>query len=88
MAEQEKPLTEQESLRLITDMIRKAKKSYHDSGVGPIMWGAVIATCSLVRLAEIQFNFQLPFDIFNLTFLAIIPQRFISIRDKKDKQVR
>ena len=52
------------------------------------MWGAVISFCSLVRLAEIQFGFQLPFDIYLLTIVAIVPQIFISIRQKKERKVK
>ena len=76
-------LSEKESLALIAKMINKAKDAYHDTGIGAIMWGAVISFCSLVRLAEIQFGFQLPFDIYLLTIVAIVPQIFISIRQKK-----
>ncbi len=86
--EQEKKLTEQESLHLITMMINKAKESYHDTGIGAVMWGAVIAICSLVRLSEIHFEYKLPFDIYLLTLVAIIPQILISIRDKKERKVK
>jgi len=86
--EQEKKLTEQESLHLIAMMINKAKESYHDTGIGAIMWGAVIAICSLVRLAEIHFGNRLPFDIYLLTLVAIIPQILISIREKKERKVK
>ena len=85
--EQEKKLTEQESLSLITMMINKAKESYHDTGIGAIMWGAVITICSLVRLSEIHFGYRLPFDIYLLTLAAIIPQIFISIKEKKERKV-
>ena len=84
--EQEKKLTEQESLNLIAMMINKAKDSYHDTGIGAIMWGALIAVCSLVRLSEVQFDYKLPFDIYLLTLVAIIPQIFISIKEKKRKK--
>ena len=86
--EQEKKLTEQESLHLITMMINKAKESYHDTGIGAIMWGAVIAICSLVRLSEVHFRYRLPFDIYLLTLVAIIPQILISIREKKERKVK
>ena len=86
--EQEKKLTEQESLHLITMMINKAKESYHDTGIGAIMWGAVIAICSLVRLSEVYFEYRLPFDIYLLTLVAIIPQILISIREKKERKVK
>ena len=86
--EQEKVLTEKESLSLITMMINKAKESYHDTGVGAMMWGAVIAFCSLVRLSEVQFDYRLPFDIYLLTLVAIIPQIIISLKEKKRRKIK
>jgi len=86
--EQEKKLSEKESLDLIARMINKAKNSYHDTGIGAMMWGAVIAVCSLVRLSELHFNYELPFDIYLLTLAALIPQIFISIKEKKERKVK
>ncbi len=88
MTPSEKQLTEKESLDLITMMINKAKNSYHDTGIGAMMWGSIIAVCSLVKLAELQFDFKLPFDIYWLTILAIVPQIFITIREKKERKVK
>ncbi len=88
MSTTEKQLTEKESLDLIATMIHTAKKSFHDTGTGAIMWGGIIAVCSLVRLAEIQFGFRLPFDIYLLTLAAVIPQVFITIREKKERKAR
>lgn len=88
MLEQEKQLTEQESLQLITQMINKAKDSYHDTGVGAMMWGILIAVCALVRLSEIHFDYRLPFDIYLLTILAVIPQVYFTIREKKERKVK
>lgn len=85
---EEKELNEQESLSLIATMINKAKESCHDTGIGAMMWGAVIAICSLVKLSEIHFGYQLPFDIYLLTFIAVIPQIFISIREKKERKAK
>ncbi len=86
--EENKPFTEKESLALITQMINKAKDSYHDTGVGAMMWGAVVAICALVKLSEIHFGYRLPFDIYLLTLAAIIPQIFITIREKKERKVK
>jgi hypothetical protein len=88
MSLEEKQLTEKESLALITQMISKAKDSYHDTGVGAMMWGAVVAICSLVKLSEIHFDYRLPFDIYLLTLVAVIPQIFITIREKKERKVK
>ncbi|MBL0268833.1 MAG: hypothetical protein IPP99_09260 [Chitinophagaceae bacterium] len=84
----EKQLTEKESLELITQMINKAKDACHDTGVTTIMWGAVIICCSLVRFAELHFDFRLPFDIYLLTFLAVIPQIYFNVREKKRRKVK
>lgn len=86
--EDQKPLSEKESLALIATMINKAKDAYHDTGMGAILWGAVIAFCSLVKLAEIQFGFRLPFDIYLLTIVAIIPQVYLTIKEKRERKVK
>ncbi len=83
-----KPLTSQESLHLINTMINKARDAWHDTGVGAMLWGSVIAVCSLVRLSEIQFGYKLPFDINLLTLFAIIPQIFITIKEKRERKVK
>lgn len=88
MSQEEKPITEKESLEIITMMINKAKDAYYDTGVSAIMWGAVIAFCSLEKLAELQFGYRLPFDIYLLTIVAVIPQIVFSIREKKVRKVK
>ena len=85
--EQEKKMTGQESLDIITMMINRAKESYHSTGIGAIMWGSLIAICALTRLSEIHFNYKLPFDIYLLTLVAIIPQIFLTIKEKKERKV-
>jgi uncharacterized protein with PQ loop repeat len=86
--EDNKPLSEKESLALITQMINRAKDSYHATGIGAIMWGVVVAVCSLEKLAELHFDYRLPFDVYLLTFIAIIPQVFISIKEKRERKVK
>lgn len=86
--ETDKTLSEKESLDLIAMMINKAKDSYHDTGTSAIMWGIVITICSLEKLAEIQFGFRLPFDIYWITILAVIPQIWINVRESKARKVK
>jgi hypothetical protein len=88
MTQPEKQLTEKESLDLIAQMINKAKDACHDTGIAAIMWGAVIAVCSLVRLSELHFDYKLPFDIYLLTFVAIVPQIYFSVKGKKERKVK
>ncbi|HSU28782.1 MAG TPA: hypothetical protein VLJ68_10395 [Chitinophagaceae bacterium] len=84
----EKQFTEKESLELITTMINKAKNAYYDTGVTAIMWGVVIAFCSLEKFAELQFNYRLPLDIYLLTIVAVIPTVFLARKEKKNRKVR
>jgi hypothetical protein len=84
----EKVLSEKESLNLIAQMINKAKDSCHDTGITAIMWGAVIAVCALVKLSELHFAFKLPFDIYLLTIIAVIPQIYLSVKEKKERKVK
>ncbi|HEX3024812.1 MAG TPA: hypothetical protein VHP12_06345 [Chitinophagaceae bacterium] len=87
MAE-EKKLTEQESLQLITEMIGKVKSSFHESGTSAILWGSVIGFCGLFSFLQIQFNFSTGgFDIWLLTFIALVPQIIISIRESRQKRI-
>ena len=88
MGEQEKQLTEKESLDLIAQMINRAKDACHDTGMAAIMWGTVIAVCSLIRLSEIHFEYRLPFDIYLLTFVAVVPQIYLTIKEKKERKVK
>jgi uncharacterized protein with PQ loop repeat len=88
MSQQEKQFTEKESLELITMMINKAKEAYYDTGISAIMWGVLIAFCSLERLAELQFHYSLPFDIYILTFIGVIPQILIVRKEKKERKVK
>lgn len=88
MRESDKQLTEKESLELITQMINKAKDVNHSTGLTSIMWGCVIVICSLVRLAEIHFGFHMPFDIYLLTVVAIIPTIYFSIKEKRESRVK
>ena len=88
MSDTEDKLSEQESLQLIQQMINKAKNSYHDTGIGPILWGTVITVCSLVTYFRIKYNFKLPFDIWLLTLIALVPQIFIAIKQNRINKVK
>lgn len=84
---EEKQLSEKESLQLITEMISKAKHSYHENGTSAILWGSVVAICGFVMFAEIYFDFYIGFDIWLLTLFAFIPQVFISINQRRNRKV-
>jgi hypothetical protein len=88
MDQQENKFNEKESLQLITEMIQKAKGSFHESGTSAILWGSIVAFCGLVSFAQRQWNFNIGFDIWLLIFVAIIPQVYIVSKEKRKKQVK
>src|SRR6476469_9544850 len=85
---EEKPMSEQESLRVITEMIQRAKGSFHEDGTSAILWGSVVGFAGLMSFAERYFHFYIGFDVWLLTLFAIIPQIFISIREGKRRQTK
>ncbi|MEP7254907.1 MAG: hypothetical protein ABI666_03975 [Ferruginibacter sp.] len=85
MSLEEKKLNEDESLKLITEMISKAKSSYHSNGTGAIMWGIVIFFCSVFDFLQMQFHFYIGFDIWWLMWLALLPQFIMMFKYNKKK---
>jgi len=88
MAKEEHELSEQQSLKLITDMIQKAKESYYDTGISPILWGSAVFLASFITFLQLQFDYKLPFDIWLIVLFAIVPQIVISIRESKFQKFR
>ena len=82
--QQENEMTGQESLELIARMIHKAKRDYLDSGLSALLWGSVISFCSFASFLDALY-WKIPhFDlIWFLTFVAVIPQVVIAIREGK-----
>lgn len=77
-------MTGQESLELISRMIHKAKRDYLDSGLSALLWGTVISFCSLASYINQIFWKNPNFNyIWFLTFIAVIPQVVIAIREGK-----
>ncbi|MFT3748157.1 MAG: hypothetical protein QM768_07560 [Agriterribacter sp.] len=85
---QQKELTEQESLKLITEMIGKTNSHYHESGASTILWGTVISFCALVSFAQSFCDFSIGFDIWILTIVAVFPQVWIGIKEGKSRVVK
>src|SRR6185369_6241642 len=83
--EKETQLSGEESLKLINEMIGKAKQSYVTKGIASMVWGVLIIACSLLTWAQVQFQLKLGFDVWWLVLAAVIPQMFFSIKEKKQK---
>jgi len=81
----EPQLSTEDSLKLIGEMIGKAKRSYFTKGIAPIVWGSLVIFCSLVTWAQIVFNLKIFYDVWLLLILAIIPQIYFTIKERKSK---
>lgn len=87
--EQDKHMTEKESLDLIATMIQKAKGNFHERGTSAIMWGTVVGFCGLFSFVKFQFNIDTGwFDVWFLTLLAIIPQIYLSLKESREVKVK
>ena len=84
----ETPLSEQESLELITRMINKAKSDYRETGIGALMWGTIITICALVSFINYYQRWPWAQYIWLLTLIAVIPQIIISVRENRRKKFR
>src|SRR3954468_7833403 len=80
---EEENFSEQESLQLITNMINKAKNDFVETGISAIMWGSVISFCALVQFVSFFFNIPWARYVWWLTFIAVIPQIIISLREHR-----
>jgi len=88
MMEQEKELTKEQSLELITSMINKAKNDIFITGLSALLWGSVVIICSLVTYANYYLNWNILAYIWWLTAIAVVPQIVISIRESKEKKFK
>ncbi len=77
--------SEKDSLRLINEMISKAKKSYVTKGIAPMVWGSIIFFCSMVTWAKVHFKFE-TVDVWLLTFIALGVQIFYGIKEGRNKK--
>lgn len=84
----QKPLTELESLQLISSMIQKAKGGVNHNGTGALLWGTVVALAGILSYCKIQFHINYAwFDPWLLCLFALLPQIFIVRRERKEKRL-
>ena len=86
--ENQEELSHKESLQLIEEMIYKAKNSYHESGTSALLWGGTIMFCSAVSFVNTWLKIDWLNMVWWLTFLALIPQIIISIRESKTQKFK
>jgi len=84
-----KELSQEESLKLITEMIQKAKSSqFNENGTSAILWGSVVGFCGLTSFAQRYWHFSIGFDVWLLALFAIVPQIFIGVTEGRKRIVK
>jgi hypothetical protein len=83
---EEKSLSQQESLQLITKMINQAKNHYYESGLGALLWGFTNFICfTLAYLDATAKWFNMAFNTFYLMGITFIPGFILRARFYKNK---
>lgn len=81
MTQQDKPLSEQESLHIIQQMIWTAKNEQKDDGKGWILWGWLLFLASLFTFLNLKLKWMSTFFFWNLFGgVALILLLYASIR--------
>ena len=85
---EEEQLSKEESLKIITEMINKAKSDYRESGVSALLWGAVITVCGIVSFLGAYFKIDYFNKIWWLTIVAVFFQIIFSIRENRKRKFK
>ncbi len=83
---EEKDLSHEESIQLISTMIRSAKNHYYESGLSALLWGLTNVICFLLAYLHATIDsFKMPFNPFFLMGITFILQFYFDPREKKYK---
>lgn len=85
---EEKSLTEQESLQLISRMIYEAKNYYYESGLGGLLYGFSVAVCSVLAYLRDTHVIAFPFHPFYLLIPVFFAQGWLQWKEEKKKKAK
>ncbi|MBA3673932.1 MAG: hypothetical protein H0W75_03090 [Chitinophagaceae bacterium] len=89
MNENEKQMSEAESLSIISGMINRAKNRFSETGTLYLLWGWVILVCCITQFVSLKyFNYQKGYQVWFLTWLAVIYQFIYLAKTKKREKVK
>lgn len=89
MNENKKVMTEEESLSIISGMINRAKNRFSETGTLYLLWGWVILVCCIVQFVSLKyFNYQKGYQVWFLTWLAVIYQFIYLAKRVKNEKVK
>ncbi len=83
--EDEKQLSGEESLQLITRMIYQAKGYYRESGIGPLLYGFSVMVCSVLSFLKEKDVIAFPFQPFYLMVPVFFVEGWVQVKEEKNK---
>src|SRR5689334_16704124 len=86
--EEEKKLSGEESLQLITRMIYEAKGYYRESGIGGLMYGFSVLLCSVLAYLREEDIINLPFHPFYLMIPVFFVEGWVHFKEEKKKAAK
>ena len=86
---EEKKLSEEESLALVTAMISQAKNYYYESGFGSLLWGFTNFICFILYyLQAVWKGFRLPFDPIYLMAIILVVHVYYARSERKYRKAK
>lgn len=85
---EEKQLSNEESLKLISRMIYEAKGYFYESGIGGLVYGFSITICSLLTYFREKEMLAFPFNPFYLMTPVFFLQGWIQYKEEKKKKAK
>lgn len=86
--EQEKRMTEAESLELISSMINRAKNRFSENGFQYLLWGWAVLICCVIQYVMVNlYHNDNGYMIWSALWLVAIYQIYYNIKKKKKQNV-
>lgn len=85
--QEEKQLSERESLELINRMIHEGKNYFRESGISALIGGFSVVVCSLLAYFMTK-GLSFPFNPFYLLIIAFLLQVYFSLKEEKKKEAK
>lgn len=85
---EEKQLTEQESIQLISRMIQEARNYFYESGVSGLIYGFSVLICSLLKYFTAEKIISFPFDPYYLLVPVFVIQLWMQSKEESKKKVK
>ncbi|MBC7849786.1 MAG: hypothetical protein H7Y31_08620 [Chitinophagaceae bacterium] len=85
---QEEPLSGNDSLLIIQNMINKVKNQFSEDGFMYLLWGWVILTCSVGQFVLLKLDYKYHYMIWLLTWGAFIFQLFYLRKLSRKRRVQ